>query len=99
MCTLTLKTPHGDEKIHAGFGHFQKSTIQIQDFRPHPVGACARWKDENTLEISVMHLDGTFRDTWEIFFKENTAEFRWQTKCSLFRPLLGPLALKSFSQA
>ena len=99
MCTLTLKTPHGDEKIHAGFGHFQKSTIQIQDFRPHPVGACARWKDENTLEISVMHLDGTFRDTWEILFKENTAEFRWQTKCSLFRPLLGPLALKSFSQA
>ena len=99
MCTLTLKTPHGDEKIHAGFGHFQKSTIQIQDFRPHPVGACARWKDENTLEISVMHLDGTFRDTWEILFKENTAEFCWQTKCSLFRPLLGPLALKSFSQA
>jgi hypothetical protein len=93
---LTLETVRGTEYIEAGFGAFRKSTLQLVDFRPHPVAASARWKDENTLEINVIHLDGTFRDTWEIGFSNAVPSFSWQTRCSLFRPLLPPLAVKSF---
>ena len=90
-CVLALKTPRGVEKIKAGFGKFEKSFAQLQDFRPHHFGACASWKDEKSLEIRVLHLDGTFRDTWLITFEEGKMEFQWETKCSLFRPLMPPL--------
>lgn len=97
-CVLSLKTPHGQEEIRAGFGRFARSSAQLQDFRPHPLAGCASWKSENLLEIELLFLDGTFRDTWEIEFAKGTVDFRWRTKCSLFRPLLPPLRTVRFEQ-
>ena len=97
-CVLALKTPRGVEEIRAGFGFFARSTAQLQDFRPHPLAGCASWKSENLLEIDVLFLDGTFRDTWEIEFADGKVDFRWRTKCSLFRPLMPPLRTVRFEQ-
>ena len=90
-CVLTLETKHGTETINAGFGTFENSEIQIQDYRQHPVTGCASWNGNDQLEINLLYLDSTFRDTWKISFKEKTVEFSWETKCSLFRPLIPPL--------
>ena len=97
-CVLSLKTPRGTEEIRAGFGRFARSTAQLQDFRPHPLAGCASWRSENLLEIDLLFLDGTFRDTWEIEFADGTVNFRWRTKCSLFRPLMPPLRTVRFEQ-
>ena len=97
-CVLSLKTPRGTEEIRAGFGRFARSTAQLQDFRPHPLAGCASWRSENLLEIDLLFLDGTFRDTWEIEFADGTVDFRWRTKCSLFRPLMPPLRTVRFEQ-
>lgn len=97
-CILALKTPRGVEEIRAGFGRFEEFSAQLQDRRPHPLAGCASWKDENTLEITLLHLDGTFRDTWEIEFADGTLQFRWRTVCSLFRPLMMPLQVVSSRQ-
>lgn len=97
-CVLELKTPHGTEAINAGFGKFEMSTIRIHDIRSHQIAGHAVWKNENTLEIKVFFIDSTFRDSWVIEFKNGTAEFRWQTACSLFRPGVPPLGVREFSE-
>lgn len=97
-CILALRTSHGVEEIRAGFGAFVRSTAQLQDFRPHPIAGCASWKSANLLEIDLLFLDGTFRDTWEIEFADGTSQFRWRTKCSLFRPLMPPLRVVRFER-
>lgn len=94
---LELKTPRGTEVIRAGFGSFRNSRIQFQDSRPHPVAGSAAWKDENTLELSLMHLDGTFKDKWTIGIQNEGIQICWQTVCSLFRPLLPRLSSCGFS--
>ena len=97
-CVLSLKTPHGMEKLRAGFGRFARSTAQLQDFRPHPLAGCASWKGADLLEINLLFLDGTFRDTWEIEFADGTVDFRWRTRCSLFRPMMPPLRVVRFER-
>ena len=97
-CTLSFKTSRGEEKLAAGFGTLAKSTWQLQDFSPHDVASSARWVDEKSLEIRVVHLDSTFRDTWKIVFEEDEIKFDWQTCCSLFRPLMVPLKVRSFKE-
>lgn len=90
-CILSLETARGTETINAGFGTFENSRIRLQDSREHEVTGYAFWKTEDLLEINIFHLDSTFRDTWSITFQNDTLEFSWETKCSLFRPLLPPL--------
>ena len=97
-CILSLKTPHGIEKIYAGFGKFENSSIQIQDVRPHSLAGFAVWKKENLLEIKTLHLDSTFRDTWEIEFEGENIRIYWKSVCSLFRPLIPPLSVLSSSK-
>jgi hypothetical protein len=97
-CILSFKTSRGEEKLAAGFGTLAKSTWQLQDFSPHDVASSARWVDEKSLEIRVVHLDSTFRDTWKILFEEDEIKFDWQTCCSLFRPLMVPLKVRSFKE-
>ena len=97
-CILSFKTSRGEEKLAAGFGTLAKSTWQLQDFSPHDVASSARWVDEKSLEIRVVHLDSTFRDTWKIVFEEDEIKFDWQTCCSLFRPLMVPLKVRSFKE-
>ena len=95
-CTVSFTTARGVEEIRAGFGKFIPTSLQLQDSAPHPLAACAAWKDESTLEIRLLYIDSTFRDTWTFEFKKENAELRWQSVCSLFRPQLPPLTVKRF---
>ena len=95
-CTVSFKTARGVEEIRAGYGKFVRTSLQLQDTAVHPLSACAAWKDENTLEIRLFYIDSTFRDTWTFEFKGESAEIRWQSVCSLFRPQLPPLTVKHF---
>ena len=93
-CVLSFETPRGVEELRAGFGKFEKSTLQLQERSPQVLAACASWKEENLLEISVLHLNATFRDTWHLEFKGDKVQFNWRTQCSLFRPEMPPLLAK-----
>lgn len=91
---LSFKTARGSDVIRAGFGHWEISTVQLLDSRAHAVAGSACWKDENTLEIYLIYLDSTFRDTWTLKFQNGTVCFDWKTVCSLLRPAVPPLAVK-----
>ena len=93
-CVLSFETPRGVEELRAGFGKFEKSTLQLQERSPQIMAACASWKEKNLLEISVLHLNATFRDTWHLEFKGDKVQFNWRTQCSLFRPEMPPLLAK-----
>ena len=86
-----METSQGTETINAGFGTFENSRIRLQESREHEVTGYAFWKTEKMLEITFFYLDSTFRDTWSITFQNDTLKFSWETKYSLFRPLLPPL--------
>ena len=97
-CTAAFKTPRGVEELRAGFGKFVTTSLQLQDAFPHSIAACAAWKDENTLEIRLLYIDSTFRDTWSFEFKDGGAQIEWQSSCSLFRPQLPPFTVGEFQE-
>ena len=85
-CTLSFTTPRGKEELHAGFGHYEDSILQLTDSIPHPVAACARWREPWILEIRSLIRDGIFRDIWTIHFDDEHEPLKNQAICSCFRP-------------
>ena len=61
VCRISFKTAKGIEEVRAGFGKFVPTSLQLQDFAPHSVAACAAWTGENTLEVRLLYIDSTFR--------------------------------------
>ena len=69
-CALTFFTDRGIEQLRAGFGHFEKSILQLTDSRPHPLASYARWTAPETLEILSLLTDSTYRDVWTVNFAD-----------------------------
>ena len=93
-CTLTFDGPHGTEQLRAGFGFWAPSIFQLTDLRPHPAAAAAAWRDDHTLEIRSLIVDGIYRDIWSIDFNDPVEPLKNQMLCCCFRPLKPSLTLR-----
>ena len=86
-CSMTFLTSRGPEELRAGFGHFEYSTLQLTDSRPHPTGAYAVWGRDQILEIRSFICDGIYRDIWRVDLSDsgNAEPLTNQMLCSCFR--------------
>ena len=84
-CALTFFTDRGIEQLRAGFGHFEKSILQLTDSRPHPLASYARWTAPETLEILSLLTDSTYRDVWTVNFADAEEPLKLQAS-GTFRP-------------
>ena len=85
-CALTFSTGKGREQLRAGFGHWERSVLQLTDPQPHPVAACAAWRSEESLEIRTLICDGVYRDLWTVDFADPAEPLKNRVVLGTFRP-------------